>query len=90
MLNDVGGELYRSWSEEQRRAEIGKLVEGYRSGLPVVILCMTAASIAGGDEEARAHLTALMTAEERKDAIAKAVAADKKVRALVKTFLGGN
>ena len=30
MIENIGADVYKSWSEEQRKAEIGKLVDGYR------------------------------------------------------------
>lgn len=71
MLQDIGAEVYRTWSEQQRREEIGKLVQGYQSGLPLPILCMMATSIAGSPAKAKKHLKALMTLKERKAAVAK-------------------
>ena len=77
MLNnsDLGSALFKTWSEEQRREEIGKLVEGYRNGMPVGILCKMAETIAGSREQARDHLAALMSLEERESAVAKENAA---------------
>lgn len=72
MIQDIGAETYKTWSEQQRRDEIGKLVQGYHSGLPVAILCLMAASIAGTPVKAKKHLKALMTLQERKAAVAKA------------------
>ncbi len=85
MLNDVGAEVYQSWSYEQRRIEIGRLVEGYRNGLPVDVLCMVAASIAGSEALAREHLVELIPAEERQ-AIVAAAKGNKKARSRIKTF----
>ena len=65
MIENIGKELYGSWSEEQRRAEIGKLVQGYRSGIALEILFQMASAIACSQDNARLHLAALMSAEER-------------------------
>ena len=54
--HDLGAAMFRTWSEEQQRAEIGKLVAGYRNGVPVGILCKMAETIAGSREKAREHL----------------------------------
>jgi len=70
MLQDVGADIYKSWNEQQRRDEIGKLVQGYQAGLSVGILCVMAASIAGSPTKAKKHLKALMTLKERKAAVA--------------------
>lgn len=72
MLQDIGADIYRTWSEQQRRDEIGKLVQGYKAGLPLAILCMMATSIAGNPVKAKKHLKALMKLKERKAAVAKA------------------
>lgn len=68
--NDLGASLYKTWSDKERRAEIERLVQGYRNGLPVGILCKMAETIAGSRARARKHLAALMTPAERKAAIA--------------------
>jgi len=73
MLQDIGAEIYQTWSEQQRREEIGKLVQGYQAGLSVAILCMMAASIAGSPAKAKKHLKALMTLKERRAAVAKVI-----------------
>lgn len=65
----LGEEIYTTWSDEQRREEIGKLVEGYRAGLPVGILCKMSEAIAGSQEHARIFLQELLTDEERQAAV---------------------
>lgn len=85
MLNDVGAEVYETWSYEQRHEEIGKLVEGYRNGLPLEILCMMTTSIAGSEKLAREHLIALVPPDERQ-AIIAAAKGDKKARSRVASF----
>jgi hypothetical protein len=72
MLNDVGAEVYQTWSYEQRRNEIDKLVQGYRNGLPIEFLCMMATSIAGSELLAREHLIAIIPPEERQIMVGKA------------------
>jgi hypothetical protein len=67
--HDLGAALYATWSDEQRREEIGKLVAGYRNGLPLGILCTMAETIAGNHGAAREHLAAHMTQEERQTAV---------------------
>lgn len=69
--NDLGASLYKTWSDTQRREEIARLVEGYRNGLPVGILCKMAETVAGSRTRARKHLHALMTQDERQNAINK-------------------
>jgi hypothetical protein len=86
MLQDIGAEVYRTWSEQQRRDEIGKLVQGYQSGLSLPILCMMAASIAGSPAKAKKHLKALMTLKERKAALAK-VADSSDIHTLASSLL---
>ena len=85
MINDVGAEIYQSWSYEQRREEIDKLVLGYRNGLPVEFLCMMATSIAGSEPLAREHLTALIPPDERQSIVA-AAKGNKKARSRVASF----
>lgn len=65
MFDKIGADIYKTWTEEQRRAEIAKLVEGYRSGLPVTIMLQMASAIAGDIDSAREHLAALLSAEDR-------------------------
>jgi hypothetical protein len=69
--NDLGASLYKTWSDKEKRDEIARLVEGYRNGLPVGILCKMAETIAGSRKRARNHLQALMTPAERLTAIEK-------------------
>ena len=68
---DLGAAMFKTWTEEQQRAEIGKLVKGYRNGLPLGILCKMAETIAGSQEKAREHLHHFLSPKERKKAIAK-------------------
>lgn len=69
--DDLGASVYKSWSNTQRRDEIAKLVEGYRNGLPVGILCKMAEAIAGSRKRARKQLHELLTVEEREAAMAR-------------------
>lgn len=70
MLNeDVGAAVYKTWKSAQRREEIAKLVQGYRSGLPASILCKIAESIAGDRKRARKYLREFMTPDERQIAV---------------------
>ena len=81
---DLGASLFKTWTEEQQREEIGKLVTGYRTGLPVGILCKMSETIAGSQEKAKQHLAEFMTAEERQRAVAKETGG---LRNLVEAFL---
>ena len=67
--HDLGAAMFKSWSEEQQREEIGKLVTGFRNGVPVGILCKMAETIAGSREKAREHLAHFLTPEERRKAV---------------------
>ena len=69
--HDLGAALYKTWSDKQKRDEIARLVEGYRKGLSVGILCKMSETIAGSKQRARKHLRALMTPAERQTAIDK-------------------
>ena len=82
---DLGEELFRGWTEEQRRDEIGRLVAGFRAGLPIGIVCNMAEKIAGGEGPARRYLLSFMTLEERQGAVAKESGG---VKELVGRFLG--
>ena len=86
MLQDMGADIYRTWNEQQRREEIGKLVKGYQGGLSVAILCVMADSIAGSPAKAKKHLKALMTLKERKAAVAN-VADMSDIHSIAKSFL---
>lgn len=85
-LNNMGDELYRSWSREKRQEEIGKLVEGYKNGLPVQIMCQLSVSIAGGASQAKEHLAAFLTRRERKEIIRNA-GPDQALRSLLEATL---
>lgn len=70
---DLGAALFKTWSEEQQQAEIGKLVAGYRKGVPLGILIRMAETIAGSPEKAKEHLARFMTPKERRKAVDKEV-----------------
>lgn len=86
-LNNIGDDVYQSWSDEQRRDEIGKLVQGYKNGLPVQILCQLAASIAGTPELATEHLAAFLTLKERKSIVKKESGTNDALRNLLESTL---
>jgi hypothetical protein len=69
--NDFGASLYKTWSDKEKRDEIARLVEGYRKGLPIGILCKMSETIAGSQKRARKNLLALMPLSERQTAVAK-------------------
>lgn len=87
MLNNIGEDLYRTWSEEQRREEIGKLVQGFKNGLPIHILCQLATSIAGSEKLARAHIATFLTRKERKALVKKESGNNEELRALLQAML---
>ena len=66
---DLGAALFKTWSDEQRQAEVAKLVQGYRSGLPVGILCKMVETVVGSQEAARTCLIELLTPKERQAAV---------------------
>lgn len=82
--NDFGASLFKTWTDEQRREEIGKLVEGYRGGVPVGILCKMAETIAGSQELAKEHLASFMTHAERQAAFDKE---SSSMQAIIRDFL---
>jgi len=67
--DDLGAALYKTWSATQRRDEVARLVEGYRNGLPIGILCKMAETIAGSRKKAKKLLHEFLTVEERRAAI---------------------
>ena len=81
---DLGAALYKTWTKSQRRQEITRLVEGYRNGLPVGILCHMTTLIAGSKKQARKLLLELLTPEERQTAVA---AAEGGMRPLLEEYL---
>lgn len=71
MFGNIGADIYTSWTDDQRRDEIVKLVAGYRAGLPLAIVFQMASSIAGSPDSAREHLAAIIPAEERHRMVGK-------------------
>ncbi|NJC87091.1 MAG: hypothetical protein FIB02_00920 [Desulfuromonas sp.] len=82
--HDLGASMFKDWNEEQQREEIGKLVEGYRNGVPVGILCKMAETIAGSQDKAKEHLAYFMPAEERQEAVEKE---NGGLRTLIESYL---
>ena len=65
MLPGIGNDMFKDWSDEQRRSEIEKLIIGFRSGLDITLVLQPATMIAGNADAAREHLVALISAEDR-------------------------
>ena len=84
MFENIGADIYKTWSDDQRRAEISKLVEGHRAGLPLKILFQMASGIAGSPDSARDHLAALIPADERHKMVTREKGTDQ---ALAASFL---
>ncbi len=82
--DDLGASLYRTWSNTQRRDEIARLVEGYRNGVPIGILCKLTEAIAGSRRRGRKYLQEMLTPEERQAALEKETGG---LQMLVKEFL---
>jgi hypothetical protein len=85
MFQNLGSDIYKSWSSAQRKEEIGKLVQGYRAGLPIEILCTMAESIAGSRSKARRHIAAFIPKKEREEIAA--AASDKERQDHLRSFL---
>lgn len=81
--NDLGAELFKTWTEKQRADEIEKLVQGYRNGVPVGILCKMAETVAGDKRKAKKYLKQFMSAAERKAAVDSSTGA---LAPLIKSF----
>jgi hypothetical protein len=73
--NDLGAALFKSWSEKQRSDEIEKLVQGFRNGIPIGILCKMSETVAGNRKKAKKHLKQFMSEAERTAAVESATAA---------------
>jgi len=86
-LNNIGDELYQTWSDEQRHEEIRKLVKGYKNGLPVQILCQLSTSIAGSPSLAREHISDFLSLKERKKIVKKEGGSNDQLRALLEATL---
>ena len=86
MINhdDLGASVYATWSNTQCREEIVRLVEGYRNGLPIGIVCKLTETIAGSRKKGRKYLKELLSDEERQAAIEKETGG---MLMLVKEFL---
>jgi hypothetical protein len=69
--SDLGASLYKSWTDDEKRAEIGRLTDGYRNGLPTGIYCKMVETIAGSRKKARSFLREFLTSAERTEAINK-------------------
>lgn len=82
--SDLGAEIFKTWTEKQRVDEITKLVEGYRNGISVGVLCKMTETIAGDRKKAKKVLKQLLTQKERTAAIK---AAEGGMLPLVKSFL---
>jgi hypothetical protein len=82
--DDLGASVYSTWSNSQRRDEIARLVEGYRNGLPIGILCKLTETIAGSRKRGRKYLQEILTPEERQAAMEKETGG---MLMLVKEFL---
>jgi hypothetical protein len=82
--SDLGAALFKTWSDKQRLEEIGRLVEGYRNGLPVGILCKMTETIAGDQRKAKKILKQLLSQEEREQAVSAATGG---MVPLLKSFL---
>lgn len=63
--NDLGAALFKTWTEKQRCDEIEKLVQGYRNGVPIGILCKMVETIAGNKKKAKQYLKQFMSKDER-------------------------
>jgi hypothetical protein len=82
--NDLGAALFKTWTEKQRCDEIEKLVQGYRNGVPIGILCKMSETVAGDRKKARKYLKQFLSAAERKAAVEAVSGA---MLPLVKSFL---
>lgn len=82
--NDLGAALFKTWTEKQRSDEIEKLVQGFRNGVPVGILCKMAETVAGDQKTAKKYLKKFMTAAERAAAVASA---NEAMSPVVRSFL---
>jgi hypothetical protein len=87
MLNNIGADIYKTWSDEQKKLEIERLVQAYRSGLPISIVCMMAEAVSGSRGDAKRHLTSLMSLADRLEAISSAAGEKKDIRRLVRAVL---
>jgi hypothetical protein len=86
-LDNIGDEVYQTWGYEQRRDEIGNLVQGFKNGLPVQILCQLSTSIAGSSALACEHISAFLTLKERKAIVKKESGTNELLRNLLTSTL---
>ncbi len=63
--NDLGAALFKTWTEKQRSDEIEKLVQGFRNGIPIGILCKMSETVAGNKKKARKYLKQFLSEAER-------------------------
>jgi hypothetical protein len=82
--NDLGASLFKTWTEKQRSDEIEKLVQGFRNGVPIGILCKMTETVAGDKKKARRYLKKFMSAAERTAAVENVTGA---MLPIVKSFL---
>ena len=82
--DDLGASVYATWSNTQRRDEIARLIEGYRNGLPIGIVCKLTETIAGSRKRGRKYLQEMLSPEERQAALKKETGG---MLLLVKDFL---
>lgn len=86
-ISNIGDEVYRTWSDEQRRHEIGNLVQGFKNGLPIQILCQLATAIAGTPALACQHISAFLPQEEREALVEKESGTNVQLRGLLESTL---
>lgn len=82
--NDLGASLFKTWTEKQRCDEIEKLVQGFRNGVPLGILCKMSETVAGNKKKARKYLKQFMSAAERRAALESATGS---MLPIVKSFM---
>lgn len=82
--SDLGAALFKTWTEKQRSDEIEKLVQGFRNGVPIGILCKMSETVAGSKKKARKYLKEFMSEAERKAAVESATGA---LAPIAKSFL---
>lgn len=76
---DLGAALFKTWTEQERKNEIEKLITGYRNGVPIGVLCKMVETIAGSKKSAKKYFKQLMTEDERRSAIEAATGGMKSV-----------
>jgi hypothetical protein len=85
MTDDLGSSVYKTWSNKKQRDEIERLVEGYRNGLPVGVLCKLSETIAGSRKRAKRYLHEMLTPEERAQAVERETSEGMQI--LLKEFM---